>query len=410
MAVDSTYLRRGTSAFRRANVSLFLAGLVTFAILYCTQPLLPVFSKEYHVTPAVASISLSASTATLAVALVVAGSLSEAWGRTSVMTASVVLSSLLELVLAVSPNFGALIALRALQGVTLAGLPATAMAYLAEEIEPGSYGLTVGLYIGGNAIGGLCGRVLAGVLAAEFSWRGAMVGIGVMSLIASLVFWRNLPLSRHFQPHPLAAGTLLRSLGRHLADPGLPWLFILAALLLGSTVAVYNYIGYHLLAPPYSLPPAIVGSIYAVYLVGIASSAWMGHLADRFTRRKLLPFNVVIMLVGIALTLARPLALVVLGVAACTFGFFGAHSVATSWVGKRARAAKAQASALYLLCYYLGSSFGGTGGGVAYGHSQWNGVALVVGGMLAGALSIAARLSILPPIADGDRSPQPSPL
>ncbi|GAC1469321.1 MAG: MFS transporter [Chloroflexota bacterium] len=404
------YLRRGTPAFRRANLSLFLAGLVTFAILYCTQPLLPIFSSTFHLTPAWASVSLSASTATLAITLIVAGSLSEVWGRTSIMTASVVLSSVLEIATAFSPNFAVLIALRALQGVTLAGLPASAMAYLAEEIDPGSFGFTMGLYIGGNAVGGLLGRVVTGLLTAAFSWRVAIGGIGVLSIVASLVFWRNLPPSRHFHPHPRAARTLIRSLGTHLTDRGLPWLFVLGALLLGSIVAVYNYIGYRLLAAPYHLSPAIVGGIYAVYVVGIFSSAWMGRLADRFTRRKLLWINVVLMLVGITLTLAEPLPLVVLGVAVLTFGFFAAHSIASSWVGKRAKRARAQASALYLLCYYIGSSVGGTAGGIAYARDRWSGVVLMIAGMVGVALLISARLSVLAPIPEITQPSHPTPV
>ncbi|GAC1630700.1 MAG: MFS transporter [Chloroflexota bacterium] len=407
---EEGYLQRGTRGFRRANLSLFLAALVTFAILYSTQPLLPVFSAEFHLTPAWASVSLSASTFTLAITLVVAGSLSEVWGRTSVMTVSVILSSVLEIASAFSPNFAVLIALRALQGVTLAGLPASAMAYLAEEIDPGSFGFTMGLYIGGNAIGGLSGRVAAGLLTAAFSWRVAMGGIGILSVMSALLFWRNLPPSRHFHPHPPALRTLLQSLGHHLGDAGLPSLFVVGALLLGSTVAMYNYIGYRFLAAPYNLNPAIVGWIYAVYLVGMFSSTWMGRLADRVTRRKLLWTNVVIMLGGTLMTLASPLVLVVLGIAVATFGFFGAHSVASSWVGKRARTARAQASALYLLCYYMGSSLGGTGGGLAYSRWAWAGVVVMIAGMLGVALLISVRLSALPPIAESDRSVYPPPL
>jgi YNFM family putative membrane transporter len=75
------YLRRGTPELRRANLAFFVAGLAMFAMLYCTQPLLPVFSAEFGVTPAVASLSLS-------LALILAGTFSEAWGRAPMMTAS----------------------------------------------------------------------------------------------------------------------------------------------------------------------------------------------------------------------------------------------------------------------------------------------------------------------------------
>ena len=157
MAEGRDYLRRGTPEFRRANLALLGAGLATFAMLYCTQPLLPVFSAEFGVTPAVASLSLSVATGTLAVALILAGSFSEAWGRVPMMTLSLALSSFLMVLVALSPGFAALLVLRAVQGVALAGLPAVAMAYLAEEVHPEHAGFTVGLYIAGNSVGGLAG-------------------------------------------------------------------------------------------------------------------------------------------------------------------------------------------------------------------------------------------------------------
>jgi MFS transporter, YNFM family, putative membrane transport protein len=147
------YLRRGTPELRRANLALFVAGLATFAMLYSTQPLLPVFSAEFGVTPAVASLPLSLATGTLAIALILAGSFSEAWGRVPMMTVSLALSSFLMVLVALSPGFPALLALRAVQGVALAGLPAVAMAYLAEEVHPKHVGFTVGLYIAGNSVG-----------------------------------------------------------------------------------------------------------------------------------------------------------------------------------------------------------------------------------------------------------------
>jgi predicted MFS family arabinose efflux permease len=64
-------------------------------------------------------------------------------------------------------------------------------------------------------------------------------------------------------------------------------------------------------------------------------------------------------------------------------------------VGRRAAAGKAQASALYLFCYYLGSSVGGSAGGLAYEHGHWPAtvtyaVALVAAGLVA-ALGLRER-------------------
>ena len=97
------------------------------------------------------------------------------------------------------------------------------------------------------------------------------------------------------------------------------------------------------------------------------------------------------------MTLFDHLALILAGIVAVTFGFFGGHSIASSWVGNRALTAKAQASALYLFCYYLGSSAIGTLGGVFWTHGSWPGVSGLVTVLLLAALAIAFWLTRLPP-------------
>ncbi len=142
-----------------------------------------------------------------------------------------------------------------------------------------------------------------------------------------------------------------------------------------------------------------VGAIFLVYLAGIASSAWVGNLAGRVGRRKVLWAMILVMLAGVALTLPQSLWAIVAGIAVLTFGFFGAHSVASSWIGRRALHAKAQASSLYLFAYYVGGSVIGSVGGLFWSRMGWNGVAALVGALLLTALAIALRLSRLEPIA-----------
>jgi YNFM family putative membrane transporter len=197
---------------------------------------------------------------------------------------------------------------------------------------------------------------------------------------------------------------LLRSFGEHLRDPGLRALFAEAFLLMGGFVTLYNYLGYRLTEAPYSLSQTAIGAIFSAYLVGTLSSAWIGELAGRLGRRRVLWSMIAIMLAGVALTLFHHLALILAGIVAVTFGFFGAHSIASSWVGNRALTGKAQASALYLFCYYLGSSAIGTLGGVFWTHGGWPGVSALVTLLLIVALALAIRLMTLPP-----REAEPTP-
>jgi len=367
-------LQQGTTAFRRANFALFAGGFITFSILYDVQPLLPIFTKEFDVTAATGSLALSVTTFTLAISMLFISSLSEAWGRKPIMSASLLLSSLIVIITAFSPTFSSLLGFRILQGIVLAGLPAIAMAYLGEEVDSRSLGIAMGIYISGNSIGGMAGRIITGSITDLFSWRIAMGTIGIISLILSIWFWFHLPNSRYFTPKPLKLKILSKSLVGHLKDPALLCLFCIAFILMGSFVTLYNYIGFELLAPPYHLSQTIVGWIFIVYLTGTFSSTWMGRLSDSLGRKKVLWIGLVIMAAGAVVTLAAPLVFKIIGIAVFTFGFFGAHSIASSWVGRRARTAKAQASSLYLFFYYSGSSIAGTAGGFFFSNFGWKGV------------------------------------
>ncbi len=386
------YVEAGSATFWRINGALFAAGFATFATLYYVQPLLPVFAARFGLSPAVSSLALSTATALLAVSMLVAGSLSEAWGRKPVMLASLLLSGVLTAATALAPSFGLVLVLRGLAGIALGGLPAVAMAYLAEEIDPAAIGIAMGLYIAGNAVGGMSGRLITAVLADHAGWRVAVGSIGGLGGLAALMLWRALPASRHFEPRPLRAGALIASFVGHLRAPGLPVLFAEGFLLMGGFVTIYNYIGFRLLAPPYRLSQSAVGLLFCVYLVGVVSSTVMGALSGRLGRRPVLAGNVVLMLAGVGLTLARPVWLVVAGVALVTWGFFGGHSVASGWVGARAQRARAQASSLYLFAYYAGSSLVGTLGGAVWSALGWPGVAGLVALVLGVALALLAAL------------------
>jgi len=400
-------IHHGSPEFRRTNLALFAAGFATFGLLYCVQPLMPEFSRHYGVSEAGAALSLSLTTGVLAVAMLFAGALSDAWGRKSVMVASLLSSAILVLVTAVMPSWPALLAVRTLLGLTLSGLPAVAMTYLGEEMDAESIGLGMGLYISGSAVGGMGGRLISGVLADYFGWHVGVAVVGVIGVLAGLIFWRALPASRHFVAQPLRWRTVLGRFGGMFRDRGLPWLFIEGFLLLGAFVTVYNYLGYRLLAPPYNLSQTVVGLIFGIYLIGTFSSAWMGHLAGKLGRRKVLWTAFALMLVGVALTMTQPLLLVMLGIVAITFGFFGGHSIVSSWVGRRAGAAKAQASSVYLFCYYMGSSIAGASGGLFYAAHGWTGVALFVGALVLIGLLIALWLVRLTPLVNVPTPPTP---
>lgn len=387
------FIMPGSAEYRRTNVALFFAGFATFSLLYCVQPLLPVLAEEFAVTPAVSSLALSMTTGALAFAIVFAGPLSQAAGRRGLMALSIALASLCNVLAAFAGDWHSLLGLRMLEGVALGGVPAVVIAYLGEEIEPGGLGRATGLYVASSALGGLAGRSLTGFLSEEMGWRFAIGAIGGLGVLFAVGFALLLPPSRHFRKGPwFDPGLHLRIWLRHILHPRLPLLFVIGGLAMGGFVTVYNYIGFRLQAPPYDLNQTQTGLIFIVYLIGMLTSYGGGHLADRIGRAPVLVAGLLVAVTGLVVTLFQPLAVVVLGVALLTGGFFAAHAVASGWIGGMAIDAKGHAASLYLLVYYLGSSVLGSAGGWFWSFAGWPGVVAFTGAAYGLALAAAIML------------------
>ncbi len=388
--------RPGSPELRRTSLALFVAAVGSFGLLHSPQPLLPLLAADFDIGAGRSSLAISLSTATLALGVLVAAPLSDRFGRTAFIRAALTTSTALGLGCALAPTWPALEVMRALLGVSLAGLIAVAVAYLREELSPAAGGPAIALYIGGNALGGMAGRLLAAGLAELWGWRAGLGGVGLMAAAGTVVAWRLLPASRRFVP--ATAG--LRALGHRTAgvlrDPALLALYGLAFALMGAFFTLWNPIAFRLQSQPYGLSAGGAGLVVLLYALGSVSSARAGRLAARRGRRSVVLVAVLVLAGGVALTLTAPLALVVAGMAVATVGFFAAHGVSSGWVAVRAAGrgrSAGQASSLYLVGYYLGASVGGGIGGVAWERSGWTGVVMATAAFLVLAAALTVGLS-----------------
>jgi YNFM family putative membrane transporter len=391
---------RGTPGYRRLGAAMWCAGLATFVLVYCVQALLPTLASEFRLSSSSSSLALSATTGALALAVVPLSTLAESWGRVRVMTIALATTAVLGVLAPLAPNFPALVGIRALQGVAIAALPALAMAHMTREVAPRWLGSAVGLLIAGNTMGGLSGRLVAGAVADVAGWRIALAVIGVLSIGCTVAFRLLLPPALTEAP-PRVRFRELGALTRvHLRDPGLLCLFGIGFLLMGAFVTVYNYLGFRLLAAPFDLPPQIVGLIFLAYIAGTWASTTAGRLGDRIGRRRVMWGAVLLGVLGAWVTVPDHLLAVLAGLLLVTVGFFGAHSLASSWVGRRATlmpgGSPGVASSLYLFAYYAGSSIGGTLGGIAFDRAGWLGVVIYVSVLLVAALGLALWLRRVP--------------
>jgi len=374
------------------SFAFFLAGFGTFALIYDVQPLLPEFPADFGVVPATASLALSLTTLLLAASMLVVGRISEMVNRRNLMSASVILASVIGVASAFSPGWHVFLFLRALMGLALGGLPAVALAYLSDNVRLEKVHGTVGLYIAGTAFGGMAGRLLSGFMTGleHFGWRQTSGIVSAICLVAGVLFYFALPRNdRRYAATPggeLGLGALsldsLGGLARRFAaqwrDALLPKLFIEGGVLMGCFVATYNYLCFRLQKAPFDYSEAQVSLIFLVYFFGMIASPMCGRLVQRFGVGKVLRVTLLCYAAGALISIPDTLATVLVGATLVTIGFFAGHATASAWVNQRAAAGKAIASAQYLTVYYIGASLLGWAGGYAWQFLGWAGVAALV--------------------------------
>lgn len=384
----------GSSDYLRLLAALFCAGVATFAQLYSPQAVLPLIAADLGIGAAQAALTISASTVGLAIGVIPWSSVADRIGRVRAISLSVTVATAVGLLVPFAPTFELLLAGRFVEGLAVGGVPAIAVAYLTEEVHRGHAARAAGTFVAGTTIGGLLGRLLASPVAEVAGWRAGVFTVAVVCGVAALSFVKLAPRSRGFTPsrHVNPEGSLANRLAVNLRTPRQLILFAQAFLLMGGFVALYNFLGFRLTGPPFLLAPSVVSLVFVAYLAGTWASTRAGREASRFGRKRVLLVSIAVMAAGVAITLSDNLFVVLAGLVVATAGFFGAHSIASGWAGHAAPAGKAQASSLYNLFYYGGSSVIGWFGGVAFDGHGWTAVAVTVLVLAAVAAGAAAFL------------------
>ncbi|QUX26614.1 MFS transporter [Nocardiopsis akebiae] len=395
--------RAGTGAYRRTVIALVAAAVATFAQLWSVQPILPAIAEGFGASASQAALAVSLATGGLAGFTLVWSGAADRFGRARVIGVSLLAATLLGCAIPFAADLWPLLVLRALQGAALGGVPAAAVAYLSEEVHPADAPRATGLYIAGNPLGGMGGRLLAGLAADLGGWQWGIAANTLLALVALVVFALVLPrragVSRaaaareEASPSPGAGGAGMGGRVRAaVTTPGLIALYTQALLLMGAFMTVYNLLGFRLMAEPFGLSQAAASLLFLSYTAGMVGSAVAGGAVARWGGYAVLTTATVLMAVGLGGMFATALPGLLAALLVMTFGFFCAHATASAWVGTRAVRGRAQAMAVYTLAYYLGSSLFGWVGGLVYDGVGWGGSVVFALGLCAAAAAAGLRL------------------
>ncbi|WP_312509798.1 MFS transporter [Chryseobacterium culicis] len=363
---------QGSSRFRFIKFCIFFSGLSVFAQLYLFQPMLPMAAEQFGVSVGDTSLLVSSSTIGMALGLLFFAFKADSYSRKSLMVFSLISSAVLTIISTWIPSLTLLIAIGVIKGFVVSGVSAVALAYLTEEVDALAVPAAISMYLSGNTIGGMSGRIMATLFAGEFGWRNAVLLIGVESLILGAVFWKLFPESRFFNPQKTDYHLKVKQMKFFLTNPYMLRLYCTAALLMGVFVSVYNYLTFRLEAQPFSLSHFVIAFIFLMYIFGVFGTMIVGRLSKRFPMNNILKASILSMIIGAALLLSENIYILIFGLGLFTLSFFAAHTMASQMTALYAKRGKSSATSIYWLFYYFGSSILGSGTGYLLHAYSWN--------------------------------------
>ncbi|HBC3536705.1 MFS transporter [Vibrio parahaemolyticus] len=378
----------GTPEYKRITLSLALGSFLVFSNLYLLQPMLPTFATLFSISETQVNWLFAASTLALSFSLVPMAVLSESIGRKPVMMVGLFSIPAISALMLLGDSFIFLVACRALIGIALAAFAAVAVAYMAEELDKHAFSMAIGTYIAANSLGGIAGRISGGLLADNFSVDVAIEVMMVVTLIGVICVHYLLPKQRNFTPSSSSLRHQNRAIIGHFRNQRVWFAMLIGGLNFALFVNLYSVMGFRLVSAPHNVPVGLASLIFICYLGGTFSSRCAGHWSKRYSSILGMFIGAVVSMAGMWIAAFESLAAMLIGLLLISFGAFFTHTLAYGWVGQNATQAKATATALYLVHYYVGGSLGGFLLLYCWQHGGW--LTVLLGGSVLYAVMFAA--------------------
>jgi len=355
-------------SLRRAAVGI--PGFCAFFNLYGPQSLLPSLARDFDASPAQVSLAITATTLAIALSAPFAGALADMLGRKRVIAAAMLVATVPLVMIAFAPNLHVLVLWRFALGLALPPIFTVVVAYIGEEWPAAQATGAMGVYMAATGVGGFAGRLVSGLLADLVGWRTGFLVTAALTFACGLAVAVILPRERNFTRSEgiVASGRQMLS---HLRNPQLLATYAVGFGTLFTFVALFTYVNFLLAAPPFSLTPTLLGSIFVTYLAGSITVLWLGRAVARFGRRTMVLAAIVTWCTGALLTLVPSLPAIILALAVAACGGFIVQATSTAYVALTAESGRTSAIGFYATTYYIGGSVGAVLPGLTWNMGGW---------------------------------------
>jgi DHA1 family bicyclomycin/chloramphenicol resistance-like MFS transporter len=311
--------RRGV----RAEMVLLIGALSAFAPLSIDMylPGLPAIATDLGATPAEVQLTLTACLVGLALGQLVAGPLSDTFGRRRPLLIGLAMYTIASLLCAVAPTVWGLIALRVLQGIGGAAGIVIARAVVRDHFAGSDAARFFALTMLVNGLAPILAPIIGGQLLLITTWQGVFVVLGAIGAVLFVATWFRLRES--LPPERRRSGRLAdvaRTYRGLVTDRGF-MSYVLASAL--AFAAMFGYISASpfIIEDVFGQSPQVFSVFFAVNALGIVvMSQVSGQLVRRVAPARILLTGLVIAAMGgVMLIIAAVAGLGLFGVAV---GFF----------------------------------------------------------------------------------------
>jgi DHA1 family bicyclomycin/chloramphenicol resistance-like MFS transporter len=239
-------------------------------------PALPAMARDLHATDALAQLTMSACMVGLATGQLLAGALSDRFGRRRPVLAGVALFALLSLACAFAPSMPVLVGLRFLQGLAGSAGIVVARAVVRDLYEGAAAARVFSLLVLVLGAAPVLAPVLGGQLVRFAPWQGLFVALAVIG--AAILVATALGLPETLPPQRRHAGGLaatVRAFGPVFSDRVFAGYVAVQSL---SFAAMFTYIGQgsFVLQNGYGVSAQQYSAVFATNAVGIVLAGRVG--------------------------------------------------------------------------------------------------------------------------------------
>ena len=374
---------------------------VTVANLYYAQPLLHAIGRSLHVSPASASLLVTAAQLGYAAGLLLVVPIGDIARRRPLLTGLLAVDTLALAASAVAPNLELLGSLAIVVGVTSVVVQML-VPYAATLAPDEQRSRVIGTLMSGLLIGILLSRTFAGVVAQLAGWRvvyGAAAGFMALTTIALRLALPDHPreLSVSYREQMRGVLAVARS------EPVLRWRSVIGACGFAAFGCFWTTVTFLLSGPQYRFSQLDIGLFALVGAAGAVTAAFGGRLLD--TRHGL---RWIVSGAALALTAVSflpiglggahlghwSLILLIIGVLLMDAAVQASHVINQSVIYDLLPAARSRLTTIYMTTYFIGGAAGSAAGLVqAYAHGGWAAAAVTA--------AVFPVLGLLAWLADG---------